>query len=365
MSIRTVKLHSLPTYLTNLIPPEIYDQIISHLSKDRLSLNSCCLVCKAWLPTSRYWLFATSKVTVLRTNVDRFLELVDNRCNPCSIAPFIQHLVLEQGGSNRLPFWGAYGNHEDFQFNDFLSQFDGLASLKSLRLGWIRADIGPSVPIALRSNFHSLNELELNSVVLSSVQQFFDILGSLPRLVVLCLCGFSFEYEIMDGHIQDSTPLPPPLHTFNANVNESITRFLFAWLAFHGMPTLHTVAFGLFSRQTNEGLSEYLRQAGYYLRVLKIWDAYTAVGIDLSPCLYLESLRLGWICLLPELLPGSVTFATEVLKTVNASCLEEVTIVIRLEKGAADELEAFDWDGLAALREGSDEGCWRKVTHAL
>ncbi|THU89919.1 hypothetical protein K435DRAFT_277350 [Dendrothele bispora CBS 962.96] len=348
----TITSRPLPRSLTELIPPETYDQILSHLRGSRSSLISCCLVCKAWLPASRHWLFSTSKVTVLRTNANAFLELVNRRNETFTIIPLIQHLILEQGGSHRLPFLGAHGNHENFQFDDVLCKFDGLVSLRSLRLGWIRADIGPRVPIALRSNFHSLSELELNSVVLTSVQQFFDILGALPNLEILSLFSFSFGYEVMDGRVHtrtmESTPPPPPLQVFHANIKESVTQFLFTWLTFHGMSSLHTVAFGLFSKQTNEVLSDFLRESGTRIQALKIRDAYTAEGIDLSPCVNLRVLSLGWICLLPEYAPGSVRFATEVMQTIDSN-LEEVTIVIRLEKGEMKELDAFDWKGLTQV----------------
>ncbi|KAF5356581.1 hypothetical protein D9758_008196 [Tetrapyrgos nigripes] len=344
--------HPLPRSLTDLIPLEIYEEILSQLSSSPLTLNSCCLVCKAWIPASRYWLFSASKVLVLRTNVDAFLRLVNRRDDPFSIIPFIQHLALEQGGSHRLPFWGVHGDYYAFQFDDFLKRFHGFASLKSLRLGWIRADIGSPVPVALRSNFSTVNELELNSVVLSSVQQFFDILHSLPNLVVLSLSGLSFEYEIVDGRTYnsslESTPAPPALRVLKANVKESVTHFLFSWLSYHKMRSLETVAFGLFSERTNEILSRFLRESSPFVKAIKIWDAYTAAGIDLSPCVHLEVVRLGWICLLLQIAPGSVRFATEVLQTVT-SPLKEIMIVIRLEKGGNDELEAFDWAGLALV----------------
>ncbi|THU89920.1 hypothetical protein K435DRAFT_277387 [Dendrothele bispora CBS 962.96] len=79
MTIRTTTSRPLPPSLTDSIPSEIYDHILSHLLNDRLSLTSCCLVCKAWLPLSRRWLFSASKVTVLRANVKAFLELIDRR----------------------------------------------------------------------------------------------------------------------------------------------------------------------------------------------------------------------------------------------------------------------------------------------
>jgi hypothetical protein len=148
--IATGALRPLPCALTDLIPLEIYDEIISHLLKTPSTLSSCSLVCKAWFPASRFWLFSVSKVIVFRTNADGFLRLVGRKDDPFSIIPFIQHLVLEQGGSHRLPFWGVHGDYDVFQFDNFLHRFYGFTSLKSLRLCWIR--------YALQISFHlSLN----------------------------------------------------------------------------------------------------------------------------------------------------------------------------------------------------------------
>ena len=39
------------------LPPEIWDTVIRHLHADNEALIACCLTCRAWLPTSRYYLF--------------------------------------------------------------------------------------------------------------------------------------------------------------------------------------------------------------------------------------------------------------------------------------------------------------------
>ncbi|KAI0076450.1 hypothetical protein K474DRAFT_1622892, partial [Panus rudis PR-1116 ss-1] len=49
------------TRLTAL-PPELVDEAIDHLWNDIRSLQSCSLVCKAWLPSSRLHLFRTVRL---------------------------------------------------------------------------------------------------------------------------------------------------------------------------------------------------------------------------------------------------------------------------------------------------------------
>lgn len=47
----------LPTVLTEGVPQELYERIIDHLYEDIPALLACCLVCRAWVPASRYHLF--------------------------------------------------------------------------------------------------------------------------------------------------------------------------------------------------------------------------------------------------------------------------------------------------------------------
>lgn len=53
---------------TPYLPQELVDHIIDHLHDDRLTLNHCSLVSRAWLPTSRLHLFAKVSLTVSPAN---------------------------------------------------------------------------------------------------------------------------------------------------------------------------------------------------------------------------------------------------------------------------------------------------------
>lgn len=60
------------------LPQELVDHIIDHLNDDLVSLRKCALVCQAWLPASRYHLFA--KVSLKATSPQQEPSLLQERC---------------------------------------------------------------------------------------------------------------------------------------------------------------------------------------------------------------------------------------------------------------------------------------------
>ncbi|KAK0184758.1 hypothetical protein F5146DRAFT_1228422 [Armillaria mellea] len=91
-------------------PTDDYDHDPRVKPKDerRLALKSCSLVCRAWLPRSRYYLFRTTTVSLLNHRI--FIQLI---ASPnCSFLNSIDTLVLKEGYNGHLnnsdsdtPFW--------------------------------------------------------------------------------------------------------------------------------------------------------------------------------------------------------------------------------------------------------------------
>ncbi|KAF8959141.1 hypothetical protein BDZ97DRAFT_1412821 [Flammula alnicola] len=67
-------------------PQEIMDQFIDHLYDDRRTLKKCALVCRAWVPSSRYHLF--SVINILHdSDYQRFDDLIQHLDHPlCTFA---------------------------------------------------------------------------------------------------------------------------------------------------------------------------------------------------------------------------------------------------------------------------------------
>ncbi|KAJ7474058.1 hypothetical protein FB451DRAFT_987964, partial [Mycena latifolia] len=78
-------------FLMDDLAQELINQIIDCWEiADKDSMSSCGLVCKLWLPRSRYYLFST--VSVNGKNLHSFVDLVDSSASP--ILSFIRHLTL-------------------------------------------------------------------------------------------------------------------------------------------------------------------------------------------------------------------------------------------------------------------------------
>src|SRR5271170_4062894 len=58
------------------LPNEIQDRILDFLHDAKPALKACALVCRAWVPTSRYHLF--SDIRLYRGKADAFEELFKN-----------------------------------------------------------------------------------------------------------------------------------------------------------------------------------------------------------------------------------------------------------------------------------------------
>ncbi|GLB34618.1 putative CNH-domain-containing protein [Lyophyllum shimeji] len=61
----------LPTTLSARIPQELFERIIDHLHDEIPALLACCVVCRAWVPASRYHLFGRLLVRPLVLTLER------------------------------------------------------------------------------------------------------------------------------------------------------------------------------------------------------------------------------------------------------------------------------------------------------
>ncbi|KAJ7834158.1 hypothetical protein B0H13DRAFT_1653387, partial [Mycena leptocephala] len=69
---------------------ELIDQIIDCCNlAEKDAMGACGLVCKLWLPRSRYHLF--SRVSVNTDNLHSFVDVLESSSSP--ILTFIQHLT--------------------------------------------------------------------------------------------------------------------------------------------------------------------------------------------------------------------------------------------------------------------------------
>ncbi|KAJ3893607.1 hypothetical protein GG344DRAFT_74853 [Lentinula edodes] len=355
--------------LSDSIPIEIHEYIISHVDSTS-TLKNCSLTCRAWLRASWRNLFSQRRIVVDRTNFESFLEIIELDSLSVTIIRFIRSLHIEQGESWLLYRSTGPRNPKTFQFDDYLQRLVGLVSVKSLRLGGIRRDIGPPTIAALRHNFAGVSVLEIHSVVLASAEQFLDILSSFPSLSGLVLGGVAIDSlsEVQCTHDSLHTLLPPhtpPVPTtlteLVCNLPQDETIFLFSWLTLHGTVSIRKLDVTLIHELSNAAVSKYLRDVGPSVEELTIGSADINLPDDftLSPCVMLSTLGISVQFrsrsnALNLGVPPTECFIplVKILQTISAKQLKEVNIWLRPNGHMAqEEYEQLDWDGLASVIE--------------
>ncbi|OCH91126.1 hypothetical protein OBBRIDRAFT_803523 [Obba rivulosa] len=78
-----------PEVTTPNLPPELTDRIIDHLEGDKRALANCGLVCRSWLPRSRFYSFR--RIVLRTTNSKTFIQLLND--DP-ELGLYTTHLVI-------------------------------------------------------------------------------------------------------------------------------------------------------------------------------------------------------------------------------------------------------------------------------
>ncbi|KDQ49998.1 hypothetical protein JAAARDRAFT_63404 [Jaapia argillacea MUCL 33604] len=161
-----------------MLSPELHDLIIDQVT-DGSTLHSCALVCRNWLPRSRYHLFRNISVTTLGQHL-AFRTFL-NHGNPC-VFDYTTHLSIcqyEHGNYDTMPWF-------DPQFlNLDVSKLTELTSMhvcnwqtqfEDMEVGWY-----------LLGHFSGIKKLELESWILVGMADLRTILCAFPNLCELAL----------------------------------------------------------------------------------------------------------------------------------------------------------------------------------
>jgi len=54
---------------TPIIPPELVDIILDHAHNDLFLLTACSLVCKAWFPSARHYIFYSASLDAQNASI--------------------------------------------------------------------------------------------------------------------------------------------------------------------------------------------------------------------------------------------------------------------------------------------------------
>ena len=83
-------LSPLPVHLSTRVAPELQDRILDNLHDSKKDLSTCSIVCKSWLPTCRFHLFAE---VIYNPEFAGFLDSSMHALN--SIAPYIKQVIMK------------------------------------------------------------------------------------------------------------------------------------------------------------------------------------------------------------------------------------------------------------------------------
>ncbi|TDL19489.1 hypothetical protein BD410DRAFT_900190 [Rickenella mellea] len=275
---------SVPLYL---MLPELADVIIDYLHDDRPALCSCGLVCRSWLPTSRFHLFST--VQLCHIDIGTGLPLI---CSPGStIPPYVRHLELEEGRRDN-PRWVKKA-----LLSKSLPKFCALESLVLAHIDWADLMSVPSPRDRLICFSRCLNHLALEYVEFETMNQVLDLFSAAPSLEKLSLA--SVECEIQDVPQIRINPFTPKEI---ALAGGSLTIPLIDWLCLQPMPSVQTLNLAFIDMEQMPAISRYLKILGPKLEHLGLacsnyYQAALSKAIDLSHNISLKTISFDGLVL--------------------------------------------------------------------
>jgi hypothetical protein len=208
-------------FIRSRLPAELTDRVIDHLHSDKDALAMCSLVCKAWLPASRFHFFPT-KLRLTNCNIHSFVELLNSPVSTffghalnVEISPFLPYLSEPLRASC---IFDAISHH--------------LFRLKIKSLGFIRVrwDIKDEKLEGLFGSFATISILQLEDVRFSVPDQFIRFIASFVSLERVKLCGITTLETVDVAHITPFTlsPLLRAVDLTLQNQNSPFTWFLSA-----------------------------------------------------------------------------------------------------------------------------------------
>ena len=191
------------------LPPELTDHIIAFLHDDRETLKACSLVCKNWLPSSRYSLFG--HLVLHDWTLQSFIKLLNSPV--CTIPNRVHTLHIA---------WSDTG------FFDTIAPYLDRFTVRSLRLVGDRWDpVRRELEGDVLMWFSRIRELDLG-LAFSSPDHYFGLIASFPSLETLFLHFPCLTFRLDDFQHIHSFIFPPHLHTLVIGL--AFWRPLLSWL---------------------------------------------------------------------------------------------------------------------------------------
>jgi hypothetical protein len=213
------------------IPQEIIDQFIDHLYNDWEALKTCALVCRAWVPSSRYHLFGHVNIRV--SECARFSDLIGHLDHPlCTFAPSVRRLFIFADDEHPTPIDLRPG-----WVDPLIPYLTKLTSVKTLvaykiggrTFGW--EALFKSAPFVAQ-----ITRLTLLDPKFMTFEDCTDTIHSFPSLESLGYCHpyYSDQGTLPSIPAFQGSP-PPSLRTLNTVSFSPTTQLIWQW--FHRSQT--------------------------------------------------------------------------------------------------------------------------------
>lgn len=393
-----------PCELTDLIVDKVAERDYAGLPlyKSRearrlrqVTLKSCSLVARSWLPTSRRYLFHSVRLDHWDPPKRKsFLKLLDSPYT--TIAPHVRHLELQDGRSVAKPKKASWLNVQ-------LPRLMALTSIESLAISNAKFQfLSRLATTQFFQGFPQLRELEINCLCFADLTQLSHALSVLPQLKHLSVYHCAFKHAPQTDRLSlitpslgtalvsllkqgrqrlnlrasehavsslreelphppdDTLPLPPPnltilgIHTLNAIEKAEILQ----WLGTR--PSVEFLSMSTITASQSLAVAQYLCALGPSLKQLVIGfcnqgsdgtDAQIAFCRDVGlrdntnlHTIHFTSLHIDtdYTGLHPQLL-----HICQILAKITHPNIREVKIEVHIK--SIDDLHALDWDAIEMI----------------
>ena len=164
------------------LPAELIDTVVDFLHDDEESLANCSLVCREWLPATRYHIF--NNLLLDRWNVEEFLALTTRPS--ATVARYIDHLIIDQGRFRDADFFQSLFRR--------LPRFNLLRTLGLRNVKWLHYVM--NAPDNLVSAFGRINNLKLSRCTFDHPLHLKSVIAGFRSLKRLSLSHTRFLVEL-------------------------------------------------------------------------------------------------------------------------------------------------------------------------
>lgn len=256
--------NALPNELSRRIAQEIYDRILENYSTSRVVLFKCSIVCRAWLQTCRYHLFA---VVTFRADL---LEFISSSHVADSIVPFIRTVIVK---GTRIKT-----QIEAEQAISLLLALENLSQLRLQSCDWGNLGFSTTWP-SYDALFDRLTHFHLQSVHFYSPFALISVVRHMHMLQHLTLDNITWDRDGL--HSEHSLAshsrcwpglLPIPIHLTTLNIAFSLSSPILSWLlsqTAHAL-SLQTVILSDIQPREISLVGQFLRTVGLNLTQLEL-----------------------------------------------------------------------------------------------